>query len=204
MVPEFAQKLITYKSRQNKKEYSMQSKYLSVFCKIICAVVSMLGLGICGYFRPSWMMLLHVVLIWLIGAVVFIVDIRIRIIANETVVVLFLLGVSFRFMMDGVKALPNSTITMIVILLVWMILGKMLGSGQIGAGDVKLCAVMGFMFGYPNVIGAMLVTSATLLISCFIGMKGNKMTMKSTLPMGPFLVLGMLAGILSVLSTMVS
>ena len=86
----------------------------------------------------------------------------------------------------------------------WMILGKMLGSGQIGAGDVKLCAVMGFMFGYPNVIGAMLVTSATLLISCFIGMKGNKMTMKSTLPMGPFLVLGMLAGILSVLSTMVS
>ena len=200
MVPEIAQKLITYKGRQNKKEYPTQSKYLSVLFKTVFLLVSMIGLGTCGYFGSSWLILLHVALIWLIGAVIFVVDIRIRIIANETVAALFMLGVGFRIMMDGMKALPNSLITMMVLLLLWTIFCKLLGSGQIGAGDVKLCAVIGFMFGYPNVIGAMLVTSVTLLVCCLIGMKAYKMTMRSMLPMGPFLVIGMLTEILTLLS----
>ena len=203
MVPELAQKLIDYKAKQKNKEYPVQPQYLSMFCKVISAAVSMAGLGACAYFGASWIVLPLVAAIWLIGAVVFIVDMRIRIIANETVLALLILGLGFRILIGGMKGLPNSFITMIVIMVVWIILGSIMGFGKVGAGDVKLCGVIGFMFGYPNVIAPMLVMAVTMLVYCLIGLKTYRMTVKSTFPMGPFLVLGMLAGIPYMFYTMI-
>ena len=195
MVPEFAQKLIDYKAKQKNKEYPEQPQYLSMLCKVICAAVSMIGLGVCAYFEAAWLILPLVVAIWMIGMVVLIVDMRIRIIANETVLALLILGLGFRILTGGIKGLPNSIITMIVIMVIWIILGSILGFGKVGAGDVKLCGVIGFMFGYPGVAWPVLIMALSMLAFCFIGLKFHRLTAKSMFAMGPFIVMGMLAGI---------
>lgn len=196
MVPDIAQKLIVHKARQKNIEIQEQPQYLSVFCKMLCAALSTAGLGLCASKHTSWLTLLLVTSIWLIGAVVFIVDMRIRIIANETVLALGILGLGFRISMDGIFSISNSIITMAVVMGVWIVFRSIIGVDKFGAGDVKLCSVMGIMFGYPNVLCPVAVMSLLLFMFCLIGLMLNKITIKSRIPMAPFIILGMMTGIL--------
>lgn len=62
----------------------------------------------------------------------------------------------------------------------------------IGAGDIKYCAVIGFLFGIWGFFEAVSVMGVTMLIYYIylkIRKKGN---IKSSVPMGPFLSLGVL------------
>ena len=155
----------------------------------------MAGLGACAYFDASWLLLLLAAIIWILGMVVLLVDMRIRIIANETVLALFVLGIILRIATAGIFGLPNSLITMLITMIVWIILASIMGFGKVGAGDVKLCGVIGFMYGYPNIQGPILVMAIGLLVFCGGGIALRKMTLKSMFAMGPFLVAGMLCGL---------
>ncbi len=106
--------------------------------------------------------------------VILLVDIQIRLIANETVLVL---GLVFRLMTAGFAGSPNSLLTMIGIMAVWLILCKFLGFGSVGAGDVKLCGAIGFLFGYPAVATPILLMSITRM--GYIGLLTRRMNLKS-------------------------
>jgi len=59
-----------------------------------------------------------------------------------------------------------------------------------GIGDLKLGTVLGFLFGWPDII---LVIIFSFIIGAAVGIAailGGKKTMKSSLPFGPFLALG--------------
>ena len=127
--PLLAQKLIDYKGKQKNKEMPQQPQYLSLLCKGVCGVSSMIGLGICGYFGASWMLSLVAAAIWILGMVVLLVDMRIRIIANETVIALFALGVLLRVGTAGLAGLPNSLLTTVVTMFIWISLARILGFG---------------------------------------------------------------------------
>ena len=65
----------------------------------------------------------------------------------------------------------------------------LLRPGELGMGDVKLAAVLGLYLG-ASVIPALLVA---LLAATVVGVAGRR----STLPLGPFLALGGVAGLLA-------
>lgn len=194
LVPMLSQKLIEYKGKQKNKEMPDQPMYLSLLCKVICAVVSAAGLGVCGYLQQNWILLVLTALIWILGMLMFLVDFRIRIIANETVLALLILAVAFRITIAGIKGIPNSLLSMVIIIAVWMLLGKIMGLWKVGAGDVKLCGVIGFLFGFPDLTIPIMIMAVSLLIYCGIGLVTKRLSLVSTFAMGPFLTSGMLLG----------
>lgn len=195
LVPSLAQQLIDYKGKQKNKEMPRQPGYLSVVCRLVCAAASAGGLGLCGYLNPSWVLLLMAGVIWILGMVILLVDMRIRIIANETILALFVLGIVFRLLTAGFRGIPNSLLTMLVITVIWIFLARIMGLGSVGAGDVKLCGVMGFLYGFPGVDGPILVMAAGLLAFCGAGLLFGKVNRYTMFPMGPFLIVGMLSGL---------
>ena len=59
-----------------------------------------------------------------------------------------------------------------------------------GVGDIKLAFLMGLILGWPNILTALFLA---FFIGAIIGVgliAGNKKTLKSELPFGPFLVTG--------------
>lgn len=60
----------------------------------------------------------------------------------------------------------------------------------IGFGDVKLAIFMGLFLGWPKIIMAMYIAFITGAIVGVIGMRLKKITKKSKIPFGPFLILG--------------
>lgn len=195
LVPMLTQKFIDYKGRQKNRMMPKQPQYMSIWCKVICAVFSMLGLGVCGYFQPSWTLLVVSAVIWILGMVVLLMDIRIRIIPNEAVLGFLVLSIVFRVIVSGWLGLLNSLITMIITMVIWTSLGGVLGFGKVGAGDVKLCGVIGFMYGYPSVVVPVLVMAISMLLFCVGGLLIRKITLKTMFAMGPYIVIGMLVGL---------
>jgi prepilin signal peptidase PulO-like enzyme (type II secretory pathway) len=61
-----------------------------------------------------------------------------------------------------------------------------------GAGDIKYCSVLGFVFGIVGFAQAMIVMSILLVFYWFYLKKTKTGSMKTAAPMGPFLSLGAL------------
>lgn len=73
-------------------------------------------------------------------------------------------------------------------LLLWL-----LGRGAMGMGDVKLAGVLGLNLGYFSLSALLLATivafvSASLVV--LIGVVFRRLTLKSLVPFGPFMILG--------------
>ncbi|MFH1565777.1 MAG: prepilin peptidase [bacterium] len=65
-----------------------------------------------------------------------------------------------------------------------------------GGGDVKFAFLMGLILGFPNSISAFFISFLTgALVSLILVLIGKK-TIKQTVPFGPFLVFGTVAGLL--------
>lgn len=61
-----------------------------------------------------------------------------------------------------------------------------------GAGDVKLCALMGLLLGWPHILAA-LVTGVVLNgIVAAVGLATGRLRVKGTMPYGPGLIAGAL------------
>lgn len=75
----------------------------------------------------------------------------------------------------------------ILFLLVYLVSGH-----GLGGGDVKLMAVSGLYLGFGGVLPAMLVGSVLSAITALILILSKKMDAKGTLPLVPFLYVGML------------
>jgi len=63
------------------------------------------------------------------------------------------------------------------------------GKGM-GFGDVKLAIFMGLFLGYPNIIIAIYIAFIVGALVGLMGMISKKMTKKTQIPFGPFLILG--------------
>lgn len=62
--------------------------------------------------------------------------------------------------------------------------------GQIGGGDIKLAILIGFMFGFPQVLWALLVGGGTGAVVAIAMLSTGRYGRKSTIPYAPFLCLG--------------
>lgn len=69
------------------------------------------------------------------------------------------------------------------------------GKGM-GFGDVKLAIFMGLFLGWPNIIVAMYIAFVIGALFGLVGMVSKKMTKKTQIPFGPFLILGTLVALI--------
>ncbi len=124
------------------------------------------------------------------------IDFWIRIIPNELVLALLIVGSAFQALRFGFLALLGSAACLAAMLFLFALVAGIMGFGKVGAGDVKLAGAMGLALGYPGVLSALIMMSAALIICSLIGLLSGKLTMQTMLPLAPFMMLGMSVSLL--------
>ncbi|WP_027399111.1 prepilin peptidase [Anaerovorax odorimutans] len=117
---------------------------------------------------------LLVSLIFTTAIIITIIDLRIRIIPNELVILMFFLSLPFQIFYFGWMSLLYAFICMIIVGFIFTLVGKFVGLNQVGAGDIKLASVMGFLLGYPYIMIALIGISVSLVLFCLIGLAFKK------------------------------
>ncbi|MEA4815934.1 MAG: prepilin peptidase [Lachnospiraceae bacterium] len=193
-MPVAAQKVCVYKFFKKGKEFLPLAWHLVWWIRLLSAFVSACGFVFCAVFVPGIFLRFLFCLIWIVIMLVIFVDIYIRIIPNEAVLLLLALGSVYQITIYGFYGLGNALITMLVVAAVFLIIAKILGFAQIGAGDVKLASVMALTLGYPRVLDAFLIMALSMGAFCFGGIALNKLTKYSLFPYAPFIGFGLLGG----------
>lgn len=128
-----------------------------------------------------------------------VIDGLIHIIPNEMILVGLPLAILFQITAFDLKHLGIALICMASIIVVFTVLGLIIGLNKIGAGDVKLAGLMGLALGYPHILYALLIMSVALIVYSLVGMSIGKLTHVSMFAFAPFLMLGLVSGLVLVL-----
>jgi Flp pilus assembly protein protease CpaA len=134
-----------------------------------------------------------------IGLIIAYIDINIKIIPNELVLILSILGIIFQIATNGYKILISAVICMLAMMAVFTSAAGFVGFGKVGAGDVKLAGVMGLALGYPLIITAIFIMAIVLLIFIVCGLLIKKISLATMLPLAPFMISGYIAAFVSLI-----
>ena len=178
-IPDISQSLSLYKCRKKNLTLSPESRFTSAYVK----------LGLC---------LLNGALLFSTAVLIAIIDIRIRIVPNELLLVMLILGIAFQATQFGLTAILVAALCMIGMMVFFTFVAGMVGFDKVGAGDVKLAGAMGLALGYPNIISALIIMCAGFLLFSVIGLLIRKLTLKSMLPFAPFMMTGMVVALASI------
>jgi len=195
-VPDISDKIIKCKKPEtNIEEKSfLSSKVIKVLIIIVTGVLLVLS----GSIDNTIVGLLIAVQIT-IGIIIAYIDIKIRIIPNELVLAMVISGIVFQLLNYGLKALIGAVASMAVMMAVFTAVAGFVGFGKVGAGDVKLAGAMGLSLGYPLIITAVGIMAVALLIFILTGMALKKIYLSTMLPFAPFMIIGYMAGLVSIL-----
>lgn len=178
-------KMVLWKEKQNNKKYTLyRSEYK--WDKWVNGVLVSAGLIIAfHYFAFYKFILTSIILILAVfGARL---DERIRIIPNELVLLILLIGIINRLAEGGFKSLGGGFlgffITAGIFFLSASITKLLSGSIGIGAGDIKLAMVLSLMLGLENVILFLIGIVLFLLIYIIFGFLTKTMWIGSAFPM---------------------
>ena len=126
------------------------------------------------------------------------VDWYLRIIANEAVVALLILGVIYRLLAGGFSSLLGSLEALALVTVLFggcaAVMTAVKGSPEVGAGDLKYAMVLAITVGWPGVLYLLACFAAAVLVYVFAGMKMRLLTMKTYFPMCLHLSVGLLGG----------
>lgn len=190
-IPELSQKIMEYKKgtvELNKTLYSKTAKYA-------VSLLNGASWALAGLNAENPIIALLMAVQITICAVIAFIDINIRIIPNECVLLVAAAGLLFQLMNYGLKALLPAFVSMIVMMAVFTSVAAFVGFGKVGAGDVKLAGAMGLALGYPLIITGVGIMAAILLAFIGVGMALKKIALASMLPLAPFITAGY-AGVL--------
>jgi len=76
------------------------------------------------------------------------------------------------------------------------LIGHMISKAGIGAGDIKLFAVMGFFLGNYIIVAVMLVSLLAAAIVGGIGVLSKKMKLKQAVPFAPYVAIGVIVAMI--------
>lgn len=123
-----------------------------------------------------------------------VIDLKLRIIPN--LIPITLIGTKlliFVYEVIFAGAPVSSFVTPVVGCLLcglFLLLGNKLSKGGIGGGDVKLLAAMGFVLGAYVVFTTLIIALVGCCVFAIAVTATKKMTIKQSVPFGPFLYLG--------------
>ncbi|MBQ7129856.1 MAG: prepilin peptidase [Oscillospiraceae bacterium] len=203
-LPLGAQKLALYKCKKKNRELVEDSRFTGWLAKVPCALANGIGWGLCWYFGAQVAVpAVLAAVIWSLGVILILVDLRLRLIPNEVLLWMLIVGVIMQVWVRGFGALFGCVFASMIVFCLFATLGNFMGLYKIGAGDVKLAMVITMSLGYPTILTTLLGFSVSLLLFCVIGLLLKKITLKSYLPLGPFLVPGFWVGLIVLLNTAV-
>lgn len=189
ITPYISDRIIKHKCSVNNKSFP-DKPFWKWYVRAIPIIINTAFFAAAGYFmeNPGAAILISV----LAGmSVIFtVIDLRIRIIPNEMVLAMLAVGAVFQLVQYGFRGLLIALACMFVLMLLFLIVGLIVGLGKVGAGDIKLAGAMGLALGYPAVINAALIMSAAIIAYCFFGVWFKKLTLVSMFPFAPFMMLG--------------
>lgn len=173
--------------KQRGFESSMERKHFW----IMLAGMALTG-GIIGWRAGISFRGLYLMLILFVAACTFYIDAKKRIIPNELVLAILVLAACFG-LTGAIHFQIWYSLLGLVVCFVIFFLPSLFGK-QVGAGDVKLAAAMGFALGLTGSLYAIASMGALVLLYTFLD---NRLPLaerlKAMIPMGPFLALGLIA-----------
>lgn len=191
IVPGLAQKIIKYKC--TKRQQSIPVFNLPRWQQLIIMLVSTVLFALAGWKMPvpEALLVCSFVLMALTATVI---DIKIRIIANEMVLLLLVLGLIYRITVGGVHSLLGSLVALALVMAVFIgtsFINKLLrGSYGVGAGDIKLAMAIAITVGYSTVFYFLIGMALAVGGYCLAGMRLGLLTPKNTLPMCGHIMVG--------------
>lgn len=201
-LPAFAQRLSEYKCKKKNRELVPDQRFTNWMAMVPCALCNGLGWGLCWYFGSHAVIpTILAGLIWALGMVLILVDLRLRLIPNEVLLWMLILGVIMQVLLRGFGALFSCVFASVIVFGLFAMLGNFMGFYKIGAGDAKLAIVMTMSLGYPVILTTLLGFCGSLLLFCLVGLLLRKMTLKTYIPLGPFMVPGFWLGLVILLNT---
>ena len=72
-----------------------------------------------------------------------------------------------------------------------MLICRLISKGGMGAGDIKLFAVLGFFLKIPDVMHVMILSIMLSAVTGLFMLIFRKAKMRSTIPMAPFILAGL-------------
>ena len=173
--------------RRRNIDAQLEPKY-----RLLLAVAMALFGGVIGWRVGLSFGGLYRLLLLAISACVFVIDAKHRVIPNELVLAILVLAAVFGFTGTFSFQIWSSLLGLaacFVLFFVPSLFGK-----NVGAGDVKLAAAMGFALGLTGslyaIVGMGVLVLAYLLLQVRVPMLER---LKAVIPMGPFLALALVA-----------
>ena len=195
-VPYISTKIVEYKKgKENikKNEGILFSRWFQMLISIFSGIIWMLS----GLRQENLLFSLLIGILITIGIIIVFIDIHIRIIPNELVLTIAILGILFQIIYGGWKSLISAFICMIIMMIIFTAVAGFVGFGKVGAGDVKLAGAMGLALGYPLIITAVGNMAIVLLVFISLGMLLKKIYLSTMLPFAPFMISGFIFALIT-------
>ncbi len=144
---------------------------------------------------------LFIALLMTVAIIIVLIDVRIRMIPNELVLVVMVLGILFQLLHYGTGRIIPAAFSMIALMILLIVVAAIIGFEKVGAGDVKLIAAMGLALGYPDILSALYIMSLAMGAYCVLGCATFKLTKASMFPFAPFIMLGMSSSLIFMIMT---
>lgn len=192
-----AERVVVFKCKKKGRE--VPQYYWGTEEKTICMLMGAVLFVAVAYCYPR-LQAVFLCVFSIIAIIGTLIDHRIRIIPNELVISVFILGIFFNLTEGGVNhiclSVLSSVITFSLFLLTAKITYHFVKSIGVGAGDVKLASAASFVLGIERLswffLGIVIALTTYLLIGLWLG----KIKVGSTFPMGGQIMAGFIAAFL--------
>lgn len=190
-LPALSQKIVQYKIKQ--RQYEIKKISFSIYTRIFIVLVNVTIFMMATIYEShnSCIYLMIFSELAIVGALV---DYQLRIIPNELLIVLLIIGIVFKISNNTILNIVQEIEGLLLIIVIFAgtaFVTKLFSNDiGIGAGDIKLSIIIAFILGYPNVIFFLLGTAIFIGIFSIVGIFFGIIGPKDTFPMCGFLMSG--------------
>lgn len=187
-IPSISFKLIEYKcSKSNLEVPKVFSKAIYIYISLI---IGSIGFIIGALDVAVYVYIFTIILIG-ISLSISLIDLKISIIPNEMLLIIFFVGIIFRFFIGGFSGIINSFIGAGIMAIFFGISTIIFGTSKLGAGDIKLATVSGFIASFEYLSTLLFMMALSIGIVCTIGLISKKLKRTDMIPFAGFIIFGM-------------
>lgn len=197
-IPNMYRGVIEYKCAQRSRD--TPSFNSSIWHNVLFGIGNMIMYAFAMVLTGDYVLSMSASILISLAVIITAVDIKIRLIPNELVIVLILLGAVYRLNLAGISGILTSLAGSLIMVLLFGLSGKIAGFNKVGAGDLKLAFAIGIVCASTNIVPALLVMAVTLAVVSVGGILIGKLRRTDMIPFAGFMMAGMTAGIINSLN----
>ena len=197
-IPNMYRGVIEYKCVQRSRDAPEFNS--SVWHNVLFAIGNMAIYAFAMILTGDYVLAMSASVLISLAIIITAVDIKIRLIPNELVLILLLMGAVYRLNLAGLSGIIQSLAGALIMVLLFGLSGKLAGFNKVGAGDLKLAFAIGIVCASTNIGPALIVMAVTLAVVTVGGMLIGKLRRTDMIPFAGFMMAGMTAGIINSLN----